>query len=984
MLKTCKYILLFIFISCFSLTFSKDDEKQIGQLPYCESEGNINEIKRLVFVSTLDGRLSALNIDDGGTEKWSVPTGPGPMLSSSIHSLELTNNGQWIRMIPSLNGGLYKFNGEHIEAVPINADNLLKSSFRYSDELIISGGKESRTYGVDVSTGRVLYECSMNRCDNTTDDEIVPGDIVLVQRNTQTVRAVEPRSGIERWNFSVGQHDLKVAPDPSASCHTKKTDTSSDLLLKVIVPDGLVCAMSRTKPGKVIWQHKFNFPVVSAWHVDKGELKWVDLFGGNKSPEDKSYFPESPVLYIGMHNKQLYIQESVRLQHKIIESSNMRLQQHLITDESSFPRIPWRPVPAGLLGIAGSKEPTLQITDETSQAATTALSVLYGTEYVNGNGFYLYDSNKDKALCVSKEKINITIDRIESETDLDGNIVFEEDEISVQEEEDDTPVQVIIVSFWSWWIEVLVTSITLAIFVNLIIQRRFIRLLYSGRILNEERSEESLPDSLGLQNINSTNGFMNSSPEFVSRYLTDFEPINCLGKGGFGVVFEAKNKIDDCNYAIKRIPLPHREELHDRMKREVKALAKLDHQNIVRYFNSWVEDPPPNWQESQDKMWAKLYTDGGSDVMVDLTGQVTPISETPSTPQHKQKNIIKSLWDKANNFYASNSRLEKSIAKSPLPTRVTDDVSDASYIVFERSKKDCGGGGDAEECNTEEFSKHSETTATKKSDIVKNRPTTLDLTPGGISGSSPSSVGPHNRKYLYIQMQLCQRDTLKDWLRANPNRDKENILDIFNQIVRAVEYVHLKGLIHRDLKPSNIFFSLDGQIKIGDFGLVTAMIEDDCDEYTSPVLGKRFYDERHTARVGTQLYMSPEQVSGKQYDYKVDIYSLGVILFELLINFTTEMERYKTLNLVRKNQFPQCFNENYPHEYKLLQMMLSENPKLRPTTIGIRSRPPLRRFQSESGDHVLNSDQWHFQLPQRHRDSSFSKCPSSQESSSSS
>lgn len=47
---------------------------------------------RLVFVSTLDGQISALNLVDGGTEKWSVSTGPGPMLSSSIHRLEVSNH----------------------------------------------------------------------------------------------------------------------------------------------------------------------------------------------------------------------------------------------------------------------------------------------------------------------------------------------------------------------------------------------------------------------------------------------------------------------------------------------------------------------------------------------------------------------------------------------------------------------------------------------------------------------------------------------------------------------------------------------------------------------------------------------------------------------------------------------------------------------------------------------------------------------------
>ena len=68
-----------------------------------------------------------------------------------------------------------------------------------------------------------------------------------------------------------------------------------------------------------------------------------------------------------------------------------------------------------------------------------------------------------------------------------------------------------------------------------------------------------------IRNNSSSNfafgGQFNSSSEYVSRYITDFEPVHCLGKGGFGVVFQAKNKIDDCHYAIKRIPLPNKYEL---------------------------------------------------------------------------------------------------------------------------------------------------------------------------------------------------------------------------------------------------------------------------------------------------------------------------------------------------------------------------------------------------------------------------------------
>ncbi len=66
----------------------------------------------MVIVSTLDGRLTALDPRDGGREVWSVLTQPGDMLSSTISQLELTSSAQWVKLIPSLAGGLYKFDGE--------------------------------------------------------------------------------------------------------------------------------------------------------------------------------------------------------------------------------------------------------------------------------------------------------------------------------------------------------------------------------------------------------------------------------------------------------------------------------------------------------------------------------------------------------------------------------------------------------------------------------------------------------------------------------------------------------------------------------------------------------------------------------------------------------------------------------------------------------------------------------------------------------
>lgn len=69
---------------------------------------------------------------------------------------------------------------------------------------------------------------------------------------------------------------------------------------------------------------------------------------------------------------------------------------------------------------------------------------------------------------------------------------------------------------------------------------------------------------------------------------------------------------------------------------------------------------------------------------------------------------------------------------------------------------------------------------------------------------SKSKIDSNNTEvFLYIQMQLCKKDSLKDWLLVNADRNYENIYNIFKQIIDAVEYIHNQNLIHRDLK---VFF----------------------------------------------------------------------------------------------------------------------------------------------------------------------------------
>ncbi|KAG8263576.1 Eukaryotic translation initiation factor 2-alpha kinase 3 [Homalodisca vitripennis] len=832
------------------------------------------------------------------------------MLSSSIHRLELTNNGQWVRMIPSLSGGLYKFNGEHIEAIPVTADKLLRSSFRYSEDLVISDkistkkssltqpgdqrlksdfqtttngradgllartgslsghpykqqprGKESRTYGVEVDTGRVLYECTMGGCDNLTEAEVV-GDVVLVQRQTQTVRAVEPRTGIEKWNFSVGQHELKVAPGPQIGCYSNPSQQPlSDVQLKVIVPEGLVCAVSKSSPGRVLWSHKFDSPVVSAWQMGQSQVEDVDLFSGTHPPlgPDEEPLPSSPALYVGMHQKQLYIQESVSMQQKLYELA-ASYRHHLVNDERSFPQIPWKPIPVTSTAVGlPSPDPEVAADMEDSNQ-TTAIAVLYASEYVNGNGYFLYSKQEPRrgtlvTLCPANDTNNNT----------------GKEEIPVIESPDEivfTHNQIYVVSLWFWWREILVISGVTATLVLLIQYRLQAFNIPTSQIILVKESQPTYSSQMSNQDtvVTSLSTLpLRPSDSFESRFLSDFIPVHCLGKGGFGVVFEARNKIDDCHYAIKRIPLPNSEESRERVMREVKALAKLDHQNIVRYFNAWLECPPPGWQEKQDQAWQNTRgaaSSNGDAFTVDLTGQVTPDSERSAG------NVINRSRLKPLSLWQSPDGLSESSGLPPVPC--SGDTDNDSFIVFGSPSREVSKVDDDvfEEIEVKDEKLESAITVgtdtsmdtnTDQTDVEETnnppkRPNTLSL--DTKSGNVCAS-----RMYLFIQMQLCKKESLKDWLKDNIHeRPRMAVINIFDQIVQAVEYVHMQGLIHRDLKPSNIFFSPDGQVKVGDFGLVTAMAESPADLWVSVETDlDSWVDERHTARVGTQLYMSPEQ-----------------------------------------------------------------------------------------------------------------------------
>lgn len=471
-----------------------------------------------------------------------------------------------------------------------------------------------------------------------------------------------------------------------------------------------------------------------------------------------------------------------------------------------------------------------------------------------------------------------------------------------------------------------------------------------------------------------------------SRYENDFVEVGMLGRGGFASAYKVRNKLDDVEYAIKKIRLSNvdydededDDTGHAKILREIKNLARLEHHNVVRYYSSWLEYANDIEHRTEDEE--------GED-------------------EDDDDEFSESQDDRFSVFNGNDPTFDDSLS-----SHISNKSQEMSYINFGHNDNSSNSSSSGGSTTGDLYLQPSSSNSTIRKHTKRNN----NNNNGGF--------------ILYIQMQLCP-STLHEYLKyRNQNRDayfdEQQNIELFVQILEGAAYIHQEGLIHRDLKPSNIFLSrpannlLDYRSrhsrhhcdcknnnstacgnnnssaeimvpKIGDFGLAASVLPNGEDDLYSTERLSSTLDSEHsshdsvielfttaaasfssssslankdslesdiqflttrrksdhssrqrtrkniTSGVGTRTYAAPEQLAIPclPYDEKADIYSLGIILFELYYPFSTAMERADSIENLKKGIFPKNFIKTYPTQANIILSMMNPDPCLRPTAL---------------------------------------------------
>lgn len=224
-------------------------------------------------------------------------------------------------------------------------------------------------------------------------------------------------------------------------------------------------------------------------------------------------------------------------------------------------------------------------------------------------------------------------------------------------------------------------------------------------------------------------------------------------------------------------------------------MAKLDNPHIVRYFHAWIECPPPGWQEFQDAAWLDSESLNGP----------TPFNTGEDSCISKMEPFTSDGCGFSNDSSSVDPfRRSKKINSIDLRHQSNDSFD----VVFEDSRNNrkssqsglCFEDETSETCSTSPSAREMDGSC-----AIMRKPSAGGRFIAKRSQRNPQKTRHHPgsdaKMFLFIQMQLCRKESLREWLRAHvTHRETHQVLHMFNEIVRAVEYVHLQVIVQSNFK----------------------------------------------------------------------------------------------------------------------------------------------------------------------------------------
>ncbi|KAL2070794.1 hypothetical protein VTL71DRAFT_13820 [Oculimacula yallundae] len=421
-----------------------------------------------------------------------------------------------------------------------------------------------------------------------------------------------------------------------------------------------------------------------------------------------------------------------------------------------------------------------------------------------------------------------------------------------------------------------------------------------------------------------------------SIYGRDYQQLSTLGTGGFGTVYLARFSLDNNEYAIKQIAVPAgkfrgasgRTKLQQVLA-EVQSLAKLIHPNIVRYYHAWLEERNRTKDDSGDDTESGNDSDSDSDLSPESLDDVT--NGMRSIQLGLENSVMRDVDRKRANSLADE--------KSRDYIEFGDSNQSKSAVNYKSAFRQPGEPSSDDEDDDDSSERNDSTEEVLRSDNPK------DVV---LYEAVEKEVVLHIKMFAYpLSLEdfiwgagLPKHSPIKHCFHTLP------AIRLLLAILDGTEYLHRKGFIHRDLKPPNIFLSIlepeeppthhfinisdckkcdtSGDAihicpHIGDFGLIHDLKVVTADPAMTPSKKKEAlepfpFSAAATQQAGTKFYCPTNIPKENPICAKLDVYSFGVIAFEMVYEFGTKSERAHILTKLRDGVYPENFEKHTLYE----------------------------------------------------------------------